>query len=339
MELTSGSVTNGLLASDMVRGRIQTGDNTFEAKDPPAIPLAGDPGNPGPTYATLAGRASSLLAPASAHIGAPITTTVDGTGNIATGDLLGDPDSTGVSAFDDTTKHNVARSFASYRNTVGLATIGYAISEPFVTATKLAGQDARVLVQVFERRTLTFADPGSRLNPAGLVEMGNVGQHYYAWRYPNGTPALPVAQPAPPPVSAATGLDSEEADFLSRVNAYRQTSGAGALTVSPTLTQAAKWMSGDMAAKRYFDHTDSQGRDPFQRMCAFGYCAQSAKAENIAAGEATAAKTFDQWKNSPEHNRNMLDPHYTVIGIGRAQGTSGDPYGWYWTTDFGGVSG
>jgi uncharacterized protein YkwD len=338
MELTNGILTNGLLASDMVKGRVQVGDAAFENRPPPAIPLAGDPGNPGPTYATLAGAASALLAPATSRVGSPVTTTVDGPGNIATGDSLGDPIYTAVSVFDDTTKHNVAKPFANYRGTVGLGTVGYAISEPFVTATKLAGFDARVLVQVFERRTLTFADPGSRFNPAGLVEMGNVGQHYYQWRYPNGAPAQSVAPPAPSGASNAA-LDNEEADFLARINAYRQANGAGALTVSPTLTQAAKWMSTDMAAKRYFDHTDSQGRDPFQRMCAFGYCAQTSKAENIAAGEATAARTFDQWKNSAEHNRNMLDPHYTVIGIGRAPGTSGDPYSWYWTTDFGGVAG
>jgi uncharacterized protein YkwD len=338
MELTDGAVTNGLLATELVRGRVQTGDDTFQPKDPPAIPIAGDPDNHGPTYATLAGRASALLAPATSHIGASVTTNVSGAGDVTTGDALGDPAYTALSAFDDATKHNVAKPFANYRNTVGLATIGYAISEPFVTATKLAGFDTRVLVQVFERRTLTFADPGSRFNPAGLVEMGNVGQHYYQWRYPNGAPPQAAVQPAPP-ASTGNGLDSEEADFLARINAYRQANGAAPLSASATLTQAAKWMSADMAAKRYFDHTDSQGRDPFQRMCAFGYCAQTSKAENIAAGEATAARTFDQWKNSSGHNRNMLDPAYTVIGIGRAQGTPGDPYGWYWTTDFGGTSG
>ena len=31
----------------------------------------------------------------------------------------------------------------------------------------------------------------------------------------------------------------------------------------------------------------------------------------------------------------MLGANYTAIGIGRAY-TAGSPYGWYWTTDFGG---
>src|SRR5215472_3646357 len=37
MELMSGTVTNGLLATELVMGRIQTGDATFEPKPPPSI--------------------------------------------------------------------------------------------------------------------------------------------------------------------------------------------------------------------------------------------------------------------------------------------------------------
>jgi len=42
-----------------------------------------------------------------------------------------------------------------------------------------------VLIQAFERRVLTYtpanADPFK-------VEMGNVGRHYFDWRYPNVAP-------------------------------------------------------------------------------------------------------------------------------------------------------
>src|SRR5690349_12386260 len=34
-------VTNGLLATEMVRGQIQIADDQFQPKDPPAIPIAG----------------------------------------------------------------------------------------------------------------------------------------------------------------------------------------------------------------------------------------------------------------------------------------------------------
>lgn len=88
-----------------------------------------------------------------------------------------------------------------------------------------------------------------------------------------------------------------------------------------------------MATKNYFSHTSQDGRDPFTRMRDFGYSYNTGMAENIAAGNYSAAGTFDQWKNSAGHNQNMLNGAYRVIGIGRAQGGS---YGWVWTTDFGG---
>src|SRR5438067_700247 len=67
----------------------------------------------------------------------------------------------------------------------------------------------------------------------------------------------------------------------------------------------------------------------------FGYALTGSAGENIAAGYAGAQDTFTQWKNSPGHNANMLNGSYRVIGIGRAY-VKGSPYGWYWTTDFGG---
>jgi len=129
-------------------------------------------------------------------------------------------------------------------------------------------------------------------------------------------------------------LDAEEQAFVGMLNAYRQQNGiATPLQVSIALTNAAKWHSGDMVQFGYFDHVDHFGRDPFVRMQAFGYGYQTYKAENIAAGNGTAAATFQQWRNSPPHDANMRDPAYRVIGIGRAIGGS---YGHYWTLTFGG---
>jgi hypothetical protein len=51
----------------------------------------------------------------------------------------------------------------------------------------ISGEPKVILVQVFERRVLTF-------NPANAlplqVEMGNVGRQYYQWRYPVGAPPI-----------------------------------------------------------------------------------------------------------------------------------------------------
>ncbi len=139
------------------------------------------------------------------------------------------------------------------------------------------------------------------------------------------------------PVTAQTPtLDAEEQALLKLVNEYRVQNGLQPLKVSIALTNAAKWMSGDMSAKNYFpyNHVDSQGRDPFQRMAAFNYGYNSWRGENIAAGYGDAASAFNQWKNSPGHNANILNPNYAVIGIGRAY-NAGATYRWYWTNDFG----
>jgi hypothetical protein len=87
------------------------------------------------------------------------------------------------------TGHNIPDVFMNYFsgqpwNWVYIA--GYPISEAFWAHVDVAGQPRDVLVQVFERRTITY-DPGA---PEGYkVQFGNVGRHYYDWRYG------PAAQP------------------------------------------------------------------------------------------------------------------------------------------------
>ncbi|MDQ3012886.1 MAG: CAP domain-containing protein [Acidobacteriota bacterium] len=129
-------------------------------------------------------------------------------------------------------------------------------------------------------------------------------------------------------------LDSEEQAVLKLINDYRAQNGLNLLRASLALTRAADWMSADMAAKNYFNHADSAGRDPFVRMTAFGYNYGGYRGENIAAGYSDAARTFNLWRNSPGHNAAMLNANFNVIGISRAYGAS-STYKWYWTTDFG----
>ena len=130
-------------------------------------------------------------------------------------------------------------------------------------------------------------------------------------------------------------LDTEEREFLRLINNYRASNGLPALVNSRVLSAAANWMSTDMANKNYFNHTDSLGRDPFVRMSALGYGFNTWRGENIAAGRASAAEAFDQWRNSPGHDANMRQTNFKVIGIARAY-AAGSTYKWYWTTDFGG---
>jgi len=137
------------------------------------------------------------------------------------------------------------------------------------------------------------------------------------------------------PTTAATTLSADEQAFANLINSYRQANGLGTLSIDSSIQDAARWMSQDMGAKNYFSHTDSLGRDPFQRMADFGYNYNTWKGENLAAGYSTAQAAFDAWKASAGHNANMLNPNYKVMGIAMVY-TAGSSYGWYWTNDFGG---
>ena len=139
-------------------------------------------------------------------------------------------------------------------------------------------------------------------------------------------------------VGQAPLLSGEEQALLESINGYRIQNGLNTLTISPTVTEAAGWMSQDMADKDYFSHTDSLGRSPFQRMAASGYDCEAYNTwcgENLAAGVSAGSETFDLWRNSPGHNANMLNPNYVVAGIA-AVFNEDSTYGWYWTLDLGG---
>jgi len=180
IEITRGRVTNGLLATEIVKGQIQIGDTTFQPKAPPAIPIAGDPDNAGPTYAAPGTTAASLLGATPAQTGNAVTTTVAADGTVTAGIAGSGSGPMALTVYDGVTQHNVPQAFAQFRDKVGLLTVGYAKSEPFLATVKVAGQQRQVMVQVFERRVLTY----TASNPAAFqVEMGNIGQHYYRWRY------------------------------------------------------------------------------------------------------------------------------------------------------------
>lgn len=137
--------------------------------------------------------------------------------------------------------------------------------------------------------------------------------------------------------SSETAIDAEEQQLLDGINAYRQQNGLTPLALSGRLNQAAAWMSHDMAVNRYFSHTDSLGRDPFVRMGDCGYTYNTSKGENLAAGNADAASTLTQWKNSSGHNANLLGASYRAAGIARFY-DAGAPYRWYWSLNLGGYN-
>jgi len=186
-------VTNGLLAKELITGQLQLGDATFEPHPPAQVNVAGDPDDPtAPTYATF----GSLLATPPLPVGTLVTQTLDRSGTVGEDPALA---RYGVvaSVHVPETNHSVASVFWAFMNSRGTVytswrfredalfpnpfyATGFPITEPYWTRVRVGGTPRDVLVQCFERRCLTYTPD----NPPGWqVEAGNVGQHYYRWRY------------------------------------------------------------------------------------------------------------------------------------------------------------
>ncbi len=143
-----------------------------------------------------------------------------------------------------------------------------------------------------------------------------------------------VSAQAAPQSLPGVCADAEELAFLDMLNAYRAEQGLGALGLSQTLSEAAELHSADMGAKGYFSHTRSDGSTVEQDLRRFGY-ADSTFGENILAGTETGTEALQTWQGSASHDANMRRSAFRAIGIARVYDES-SPYGWYWTTIFGG---
>lgn len=219
-------VTNGLLVVELVTGKMQTGDARFEQHQPAHVNVAGDADDPtGPTYATF----SALLLAAPAADGAALIKRVNRAGQVTDDPALA---GMGVTAAHRVTvpgiDHQVASPFWGFMNSSGLVyengqtttaqlfidpfyATGLPITEAYWASVKVAGSYRDVLMQCFERRCLTYT-PGNA--PEWRVEMGNIGQHYYTWRYESTQPptdyefafAFGEESPSPAPLNTPSGV-------------------------------------------------------------------------------------------------------------------------------------
>jgi stress response protein SCP2 len=118
---------------------------------------------------------------------------------------------------------------------------------------------------------------------------------------------------------------------VAATNAERRRHGLPALAVDARLGAAAQLHTADMLRRGFFDHRSPDGDQVWDRARSVGYPYRKV-AENIAAGQCTAAEVVAGWMDSPGHRRNILDAELTQIGVGHAVGGS---YGVLWTQVFG----
>ena len=100
------------------------------------------------------------------------------------------------------------------------------------------------------------------------------------------------------------------------ISDYRTARGLSPVTIDPALNQIAQNQANAMAKADSLSH-EVGGRTFIQRMKASGYPSRMA-VENVGAGYHTLAEAFSGWRDSPPHNKNMLTPGVTRMGIATA---------------------
>jgi stress response protein SCP2 len=180
----------------------------------------------------------------------------------------------------------------------------------------------------------------TRLSTETALQLAEVYRRGGGWRlraigqgYADGLGGLvrdfgvDVAEDPVPDVDAGGPLS----EVVAATNAERARYGLPALTVDARLGAAAQAHSDDMVRRDFFSHADPDGQQVWDRALARGYAYRKV-AENIAAGQRSAAEVVRGWMDSPGHRANILDGELTQIGVGHALGGG---YGTTWTQVFG----
>ncbi|MGZ9075519.1 MAG: CAP domain-containing protein [Burkholderiaceae bacterium] len=140
-------------------------------------------------------------------------------------------------------------------------------------------------------------------------------------------------RPAP---AGARNARADTAEVARRVvvatNEFRRQENLPSTGHAPQLASAARYFADFMARTGKYGHT-ADGTEPAARAKRFGYeycivaenIAQFHRADGIATAEL-ADRLFNGWQNSPEHRRNILDPHVTETAVVVARSAKTDYY-------------
>jgi len=117
--------------------------------------------------------------------------------------------------------------------------------------------------------------------------------------------------------AASLSVSSEQATFLSLLNAERAKAGLSALSFNASLNQAALGHANDMVLRGYFAHHSPEGAIHSDRIRSAG-CRARSMGETIANGQSSAEDVLAGWLASPAHRAILLDRKYGEIGLGRS---------------------
>jgi uncharacterized YkwD family protein len=113
----------------------------------------------------------------------------------------------------------------------------------------------------------------------------------------------------------STGANSSfVSQVVSLTNQERAKAGLQALSSDTALAAMALDKAKDMYTSNYFDHNSPKYGSPFNMMTSYGIH-YSYAGENIAKGQQTPQEVMTAWMNSAGHRANILNSHFTKIGV------------------------
>lgn len=161
---------------------------------------------------------------------------------------------------------------------------------------------------------LTVGGCGAGGDVAGLVDPGPSEP-----TPPTAPPTQPEPPEPPPSPDPTTSMSEDELvmalSVLDLVNIERQSAGLEPLTWDDDAAEVAYSHSVDMDDRGYFDHTNPDGQEPWDRLSAAGV-RWSTAGENIARGQPTPEAVVAAWMDSPGHRENILRSSFRKLGIG-----------------------
>ena len=118
----------------------------------------------------------------------------------------------------------------------------------------------------------------------------------------------------------------DEVKVFELTNAERKKKEVHPLVLSVALSKLARAHSENMARQGKMEHK-LDDKSPFDRMRDAKYL-YLAGGENIGMGEdgITIEMIMEAWMESKDHQKNILAPEYTEIGVGLAKDKKGDTY-------------
>ena len=141
----------------------------------------------------------------------------------------------------------------------------------------------------------------------------------------------PAPQPEPTVPTNDADVDAMKRDIVDRTNALRREKGVAALCVNDRLMQAAQVRADEMAAHTVYSHTRPNG-GKFNTVTDCPYMAENIHriADWVLSDQTLAERAVADWSASATHNKNMVNPKLSEIGVGLARGVNdtGDPC-WY----------